>query len=279
MWNQLKTAMFLGVLTAMVVGIGGAMAPGYLWLFSLMAIVMNVGAYFFSDKMVLAMHGARPIDPTSRPDLHAMVEELSQNAGIPAPRLYLIPDHQPNAFATGRNPAHGVVAVTEGILRLLPARELRGVIAHEIGHIKNRDILLSTIAAVLVAIIGNAANALGWIAMTGRGRDEDDRGSAVGGLVFMLVAPIAATLVQLAISRSREYLADAAGARISGDPEGLARALQRLHQGAAAIPSETAVPATASMFIVNPLHGGGVASLFSTHPAHEERIARLLAMR
>jgi heat shock protein HtpX len=236
---------------------------------------MNLGAYFFSDRIVLAMHHAREIDPAEAPDLHRMVAELAARAGIPMPRVYLIPEAQPNAFATGRNPSHAVVAVTEGILGLLSARELRGVLAHEIAHVKNRDILVSSIAAALASAITYVAHAVGFLGLAGR--DEEERPPA-GGVLLALVAPLGATLIQLGISRSREYLADETGARLSGDPQALASALMKLAHGAAAIPF-AAEPAAASLFIVNPLSGGGsLLDLFSTHPPVQDRVDRLLAM-
>lgn len=274
MWNQIKTVLLLGALSALVVGIGGALAPGHLWLFAAFALLTNLGAYFFSDKLVLAMSRARELDPAEAPELHAMVAELAQRAEIPKPRVFLIPELQPNAFATGRNPAHGVVAVTQGIVQLLDRRELRGVLAHEIAHIKNRDILISSIAAALGSMITSVAHALAFASMFG-GSQRDEEGEGGGGGIFLaLVAPIAATLVQMGISRSREYVADESGARISNDPEALARALLKLHGAAEAIPAN-AQPATASLYIVNPLHGGALLNLFSTHPPMEERVRRL----
>jgi heat shock protein HtpX len=276
MRNQIKTILLLGALSALVVGVGGAVAPQHISLFAAMALLMNLGAYFFSDRIVLAMHHAREIDPAEAPDLHRTVAELSARAGIPMPRVYLIPEAQPNAFATGRNPSKAVVAVTEGILGLLSARELRGVLAHEIAHIKNRDILVSSIAAALASLVTYVAHAFGFLGL--HGRDEEEHGSPAGGLLLALVAPFAATLIQLGISRSREYLADETGARLSGDPEALASALMKLERGASAIPA-AAEPATASLFIVNPFAGSGaLLNLFSTHPSAQERVDRLMRM-
>jgi heat shock protein HtpX len=266
----------LGSLSALLVGIGTSVAPAYWALFVVLALVMNLGAYFFSDRIVLRSHGAQELSPAQAPELHAMVEELAGRAQIPKPRVYLIPGEQPNAFATGRNPQHGVVAVTEGILRLLDPRELRGVLAHELAHIKNRDILVASLAAAGASLISSAAHALSFATWFGGAADEEEDGSS--GLLAIIVAPIAAILIQLGISRSREYLADETGARISGDPEALASALSKLESGARALPL-SAPAATASLFIVNPL--GAVLSLskwFSTHPQIEERLARLLAM-
>jgi heat shock protein HtpX len=276
MKNQLKTIVLLGILSAALVALGNVVAPQYLSAFLLVALAMNVGAYFFSDRLVLAMHHAAEVGPAQAPGLHRVVAELAREAGIPKPRVFLIPEEQPNAFATGRNPRHGVVAVTQGILDLLTERELRGVLAHEIAHIKNRDILLSTIASVLASVITYMAHAVGFLG--GRRDDEEGGGSALGGVLLALLAPFAATLIQLGISRSREYLADETGARLSGDPEALASALMKLERGAHAIPA-AANPATASLFIVNPL--AGVESFlrwFSTHPPIGERVDRLMRL-
>jgi heat shock protein HtpX len=281
MRNQLKTLFLLGVLSALLISFGGALGPGYFYGFTALALLMNLGAYFFSDRIVLMMHGAQEVAPEQAPALHRLVEELARQARIPKPRVCVIPEAQPNAFATGRNPRHGVVAVTEGIMHLLTERELRGVLAHEIAHIKNRDILVSSIAAVLAAAVGYIANALTFASFFG-GRQEDEEGESfgAGSLLMVFVAPLLATLVQLGISRAREYMADETGARISGDPEALARALEKLEHGAALVPAATTQPATASLFIVNPLTSGNrLISLFSTHPPMEERIRRLRGLR
>lgn len=278
--NTFKTFLLLGALSAILVSIGGAMGPGAMTVFVALALAMNLGAWFWSDRVVLRMHGAQPLDAAEAPELHGMVRELAARAGIPTPRLYLVDDAQPNAFATGRNPEHGVVAVTTGLLRLLPRQEVRGVIAHEIAHIANRDILVASVAAAMAAAVSFVGNALQFSALFGGAQSSDEQGgSPMGALVMAIVAPIAATLVQLGISRSREYMADELGARLAGDPESLARALERLHQGTALIPSEAARPATASLFIVNPFAGaGGLTRLFSTHPPMEDRVARLRAL-
>ncbi|HSN99244.1 MAG TPA: zinc metalloprotease HtpX [Candidatus Nanopelagicales bacterium] len=277
MKNQLKTILLLGVLSALLIAIGGALGTTYLYLFAAISLVMNLGAYFYSDRIVLRMHHAREVTPTEAPGLHRMVADLARRAEIPMPRVFIIPDEQPNAFATGRNPAHGVVAVTEGILSLLDERELRGVLAHELGHVKNRDVLLSTIAAATASMITYAAHAVGYSALFGGGDDEDGPG---GGILLALLAPFAAMLIQLGISRSREFHADETGARIAGDTDGLARALLKLEHGARVIPPATAQPATASLFIVNPLAGGAsLTKLFSTHPPTEARVARLRELR
>jgi len=275
--NHLKTIVLLGALSALLVGIGGTLAPGRMPLFVLLAVAMNAGAYFFSDRLVLRMHGARELAPEEAPELHRMVGELALRAGIPVPRLFLVEDPQPNAFATGRNPEHGVVAVTRGLLDLLTPREVRGVVAHELAHIHNRDILVSTVAACLAGAITWAAHAVGLFGFASR--DDEEAPSPLAAIALMLVGPLVATLVQLGISRSREYLADETGARISGDPLALASALGRLEAAALLVPSEAAQPATASLFIVNPLASTErMARMFSTHPSTGERIARLRAL-
>jgi heat shock protein HtpX len=277
--NQLKTIFLLGALTALLMGVGSVLSPGHTYTFLAMAAVMNLGAYFFSDRVVLRISGAREVSAAEAPDLHAIVGELARKAGIPMPKVCVIDQQQPNAFATGRNPAHGVVAVTTGILEMLDRRELRGVLAHEIGHIAHRDILIASIAAVMAAAIGYAGQSLMFAGMFGgRSSDSNDRGSGAAGLLVMLLAPMAATLVQLGISRSREFLADEAGAELSDDPAALAQALTKLDHYAHAIPADVA-PATASLYIVNPLTGGArLSRLFSTHPSTEERVERLMAL-
>lgn len=279
MTSQIKTALLLGLLTVLILVIGQALGgrSGLVIAFGL-ALVMNLGSYWFSDKIVLSMYGARELSPSDAPALHAMVGELAARAGVPTPRLMLVPQEAPNAFATGRDPAHGVVAVTEGILRLLSPEELRGVLSHEISHIKNRDILVQSIAAVLGSVVMMLANMAQWAALFGSSRDDNDSGPGLlGGLLTAILAPIAATLIQMAISRSREYLADATGAAISGSPLALAGALGKLDSYARQIPMQ-ASPATENMFIVNPFSGMSMASLFSTHPSTEERIRRLRQM-
>ena len=282
MGNILKTGFLLAVLTCLLVLFGGALGgqQGMTMAF-ILALVMNVGSYWFSDRIALAMSGAKPLDEREAPGLYAMVRNLAQRAGIPMPRLYMIPEDAPNAFATGRNPEHGVVAVTEGITRILDADELAGVIAHEMGHIKNRDTLTMTIAATLAGTITYLAHMAQWAAMFGGARrDDDDHGGGggmIGALLMAILAPIAALLIQMAISRTREYEADATGARIAGSSEGLARALQKMHMVSQGV-SLDASPATAHLYIVNPLSGGGIATLFSTHPPIPERVARLRAM-
>jgi heat shock protein HtpX len=240
-----------------------------------MAAIMNFAAFFWSDKIVLRMYGAQPVSPDQAPDLYAIMQELAGRAGIPMPRLYLIPDEGLNAFATGRSPAHAAVAATAGILRALDREELKGVLAHELSHVLNRDTLTSTVAATLAGAISHLAH---MAYFTGLRHDDDDGGGIFGGILTLVLAPIAAMLIQMAVSRSREYEADATGARLVGYPDGLASALRKLHEAKETVPM-AADPATAHLFIVNPLSGRGFASLFSTHPPLEDRIARLLQRR
>ncbi|PYN24136.1 MAG: zinc metalloprotease HtpX [Candidatus Rokuibacteriota bacterium] len=282
MSNVFKTGLLLAVLTAMLVLIGGAIGgqQGMMIAFFL-ALAMNVMSYWFSDKIVLAAYGAQPIDEAAAPRLYAIVHRLATRAGIPMPRVYLIPSETPNAFATGRNPQHAVVAVTEGIMRILDEEELEGVLAHELSHVKNRDVLISTVAATLAGAITYLAHMAQWAAMFGgRSRDDDEGGSnPIAMILLAVLAPIAALLVQMAVSRSREFQADATGARVAGRPWGLAKALEKLQMANQAMPMADATPATAHLFIVNPLSGQTLMRLFSTHPPLEERIARLRAMR
>ncbi len=280
MSNVFKTGILLIALTAMLVLLGGALGGrGGMMIGLVMALVMNVGSYWFSDKIVLRMYGAQEIDERAAPGLHATVRRLATRAGIPMPRVYMIDGDSPNAFATGRNPDHAAVAVTSGIMRILSDDELEGVLAHELAHVKNRDILISTIAATLAGAITYMAHMVQWSAFMGGARSDDDEGgsSMAGGLLMAFLAPIAAMLVQMAVSRAREYEADATGARIAGRPDGLSRALGKLHMASEALPMN-ANPATAHLFIVNPLSGRALMRLFSTHPPIEDRIARLAAM-
>ncbi len=280
MKNQLKTVALLGVLSAVLIAVGGALSPSYLWVFGAIAVAMNLGSYFYSDKIVLAMNRARPVDRRQAPGLYRMVEEVATTAGVPTPRVYIVEDDAPNAFATGRNPEHGVVAVTTGIMRILDERELRGVIAHEIAHIKNRDILIGSVAAMMASVVTMVASVARWGLILG-GLSRDDEGSSgLEVLVLAIVAPIAATLVQLGISRSREYHADASGASFTGDPLALASALARLERGNERFHSNAMdhAPATASLYISNPLSGRQVMSWFSTHPPTAERIRRLQSL-
>ncbi len=283
MSNIFKTGLLLAVLTVMLVLIGGAIGgqQGMMIAF-FVALAMNFVSYWFSDKIVLAAYRAQPIDEASAPRLYAIVHRLATRAGIPMPRVYLIPSETPNAFATGRNPQHAVVAVTEGIMRILDEEELEGVLAHELSHVKNRDVLISTIAATLAGAITYLAHMAQWAAMFGgRSRDDEDGGSTnpFAMILLAILAPIAAMLVQMAVSRSREFQADATGAQVAGRPWGLMKALEKLQMANQAMPMADATPATAHLFIVNPLSGSTLMKLFSTHPPLEERIARLRAMR
>jgi heat shock protein HtpX len=278
--NIFKTALLLAVLTVMLVLLGGAIGgrQGMLIAF-VMAIVFNFASYWWSDKMVLAMYRAQPITEAQAPGLYNMVHRLASKANVPMPRVYLIPSEQPNAFATGRNPEHAVVAVTEGIMRILDDEELEGVLAHEMSHVVNRDVLISTIAATLAGAITYLAHMAQWAAIFGGGRrDDDDSPSPIAMMLMAVVAPLAALLVQMAVSRSREFQADASGARLAGRTWGLSKALEKLDMASKVVPMD-ANPATAHLFIVNPLSGQMLAKLFSTHPPMEERIARLRAMR
>jgi heat shock protein HtpX len=275
--NQLKTIVLLGALSALVVAAGGVLGTQWLWGSVALALGMNLFAWFFSDRLVLRMSGAREVSRGEAVELHRMVEELSSKAGLPKPRLFLIDAPHANAFATGRSPERAAVAVTRGLLEILSPRELRGVLAHEIAHVMNRDVLVATVAAGLATAVTHLAHVLALSGLFGS-RDGEEQGSTAGGLLFMLMAPIGATLVQLGISRSREYLADEAGSRLSGDPLALATALEKLHADAEAAPAQVE-PATASLHIVNPFGAtGGLTRLFSTHPPAEERIRRLRAM-
>lgn len=280
MTSQFKTGLLLALLSGIIIFLGQFLggSTGLAIAFAF-ALLMNVGSYWYSDKIVLRMYRARELTPAESPMLHAMVEELAHNAGIPTPRLYVVPDSTPNAFATGRNPQNAVVAVTEGIVRILSPDELRGVIAHEIGHILNRDILIQSVAGVLASVIMTIANIMQFTAIFGMGRsDEEGGGNAFTAILLALVAPLAASLIQFAISRSREYLADATGARLSGKPLALASALQKLTTYNKQAPMHEGNSATAHMFIVNPFAGANVARLFTTHPSVEDRVARLRAM-
>ena len=282
--NRLRTTILLAVLTALVVWIGqmfGGTNGAVLAL--IFAGVMNFFSYWFSDKIVLRMYGAQEISQNDDPELFDIVRELTVKDGLPMPRVYIIPEETPNAFATGRNPEHAAVAVTQGIRRILDRRELTGVLGHELSHVKHRDILVSSIAATLAGAISYIAQMAQWAAIFGGGsRDREEGGGNMFSLLFMMiVAPIAAMLIQMAVSRSREYMADEGGAKVTKDPLALASALRKLQMGVQNIPmqvNDATATSTAHMFIVNPLSGGGIASLFSTHPPMEERIARLEAM-
>lgn len=282
MANLMKTGVLLAALTVLVVLIGGALGGqnGMVMAFVL-AMVMNFGSYWFSDRIVLAMYRAQPVDEAQAPALYRIVRTLATRAGMPMPRVYILPEETPNAFATGRNPQHAAVAVTEGIMRVMSDEELEGVLAHELSHVQNRDTLIMAIAATLAGAITYMAHMAQWAMIFGGGRrdsDEDSGGGGLaGGLLMIVLAPIAATLIQLAVSRSREFQADASGAQMAGQPWGLAKALEKLEAASRMAPMQ-ATPATAHLFIVNPLTGGGWTTLFSTHPPIAERVARLRAM-
>lgn len=276
--NTMRTFLLMGLMTVLLVFVGNILGgQNGMMIAFLFALVMNFGSYWFSDKIVLRMNGAKEVTKADAPELVEIVEDLAGRAGLPMPRVYITPEDQPNAFATGRDPAHAAVAVTQGILRTLSPDELRGVLGHELAHVQHRDILIGTVAATMAGAISMIANMAQWGMMFGSRTDDREGGSPLGGIAMMIVAPIAAMMIQMAISRSREYLADEGGAKIAGNPLSLANALRKLEQKAKQIPMQ-ASPATAHMFIVNPLSGGGLMKLFSTHPPMEERIARLEAM-
>ncbi|MEA3117126.1 MAG: heat shock protein HtpX [Paraburkholderia sp.] len=278
MFNWVKTAMLMAAITALFVVIGGMIGGARGMMFALfIAVAMNFFSYWFSDKMVLRMYNAQEVDETSAPQFYRMVRDLAARANLPMPRVYLINEDAPNAFATGRNPQHAAVAATTGILRILSEREMRGVMAHELSHVEHRDILISTISATMAGAISALAN----FAMFFGGRDEQGRpANPIASIAVALLAPIAAAMIQMAISRAREFEADRRGAQLSGDPQALASALDRIHHYASGIPfaAAEAHPTTAQMMILNPLSGGGMANLFSTHPSTEERISRLMEM-
>lgn len=277
--NNIKTLFLLVTLTLILIWAGAALGGKQGMTIALIfALGMNFFAYWFSDKIVLRMYGAKEVSEAEAPELYGIVRRLAQKGEIPMPRVYIINQDQPNAFATGRNPKHAAVAVTTGIMRILSREELQGVIGHELAHIKHRDILISTIAATIAGAISYLAQMAQWAMIFGhRGDDEEGGGNPMAALVMMIVGPIAALIVQMAISRSREYAADEGGARLAGNPRYLSGALRKLHWASQKIPMN-ANPATLHMFIVNPLSGGGILRLFSTHPPIEERIARLEAM-
>lgn len=275
--NGLKTAVLMVTLTLMLLAVGAVVGGrSGMTIALVMAFGMNFVTYWFSDKIILKMYGAKPVTEAEAPELYSSVARLSTAAGLPMPKVYIMDQPQPNAFATGRNPAHGVVAVTTGILKVLNREELEGVLAHELAHIKHRDILVGTIAATFAGAISYLAQMAQWSMIFG-GRSDDREGSPIAAIVMMIVGPIAAMLVQMAISRSREYKADQGGAEIAGNPLYLANALRKLHVASHRIPMD-ANPATSHMFIVSPLSGGSMMKLFSTHPPMEERIARLESM-
>lgn len=273
--NQAKTLLIIVAMTGVLVWIGGYIGGESGMVMALaIGLVMNGVSYFFSDKIVLASYGARVVGPADAPELHAIVANLAQRAGLPMPRVAIIPEDTPNAFATGRNPEHAVVAVTEGIMRILSRPELEAVIAHELGHVKNRDILIGSLAAVLAQAIMFLSRMAMWFSP----RDEEGRSNPLAGIAIMILGPVAALLLQMAVSRSREYLADDYSARLTGRPDMLASALERLHAYNQQLPMHAAEPATAHMMIVNPLSGGGLMGLFSTHPPMAVRVERLRRM-
>jgi len=284
MKNMLKTTILLAALTGLLVLIGSHWGTGGMIIAFLFAIIMNLGSYWYSDKIVLKMYRAKEVSPAEAPNLHRIVDGLAMKAGIPKPKVYIVESGMPNAFATGRNPEHAAVAATTGILQLLSYEEMEGVLAHELAHVKNRDTLISAIAATLAGVVTMLAH---WAQIAaifgGLGGRDDDNGGIIGLIVMIFVAPIAATLIQLAISRSREYAADAEGASISRKPWALASALEKLEYGnshySPRVSDVQAQESSAHMFIVNPLKGGAIQSLFSTHPATDERVRRLKAMR
>jgi heat shock protein HtpX len=282
--NQLKTAFWMVLLTVLLVFIGRLwLGNTGMILFLGLAVVMNGAAYWFSDKIALAAAQAREVGPEEAPMLHRLADRLALQYHVPKPRVYVSPDPSPNAFATGRNPSHAAICVNEGLLQILDEEELYGVLAHEFAHVRNRDILISSVVAVLAGTITMIANIAQWGLMFGGfgGRDERDQQGAGGlivGLLMVILAPIAATLIQLAVSRSREYEADHTGAEVSGDPMALASALRKLQRASQVVPSQTAQPAFAHLYIVNPLSGQALGNLFSTHPPLEERIHRLEEM-
>ena len=277
MGNQLKTTLLLAGMTVLIMLAGNLMGGRQGMMIALvLAAGMNFFSYWFSDKMVLKMYKAREVTAREAPDLYGMVQTLTRQAGLPMPKIYIIPQDAPNAFATGRNPDNAVVAVTQGLLKLMNRQEIMGVLAHELAHVKNRDILIGTIAATMAGAIMMLASMARWSAIFGGMRRDDNNGGggAIGMIVMAIIAPLAAMIIQMAVSRSREYLADATGARIAGTPEGLAQALEKLGAYSRQIPM-AANPSTAHMFIVNPLSGKSLQNLFSTHPPMEERISRL----
>jgi len=278
--NYAKTALLMGGLLGLLIALGNYLGGSQgMLLWGSIGLLFNLGAYWFSDRLALMANRAQPVSREELPVVYEIVEELAGRAGMPMPRIYLIPSESPNAFATGRNPQHAAVAVTQGILRVLDRRQLRAVLAHELSHVRNRDILIATIAAAVAGLISAVASMLRWGILLGTGSDRDDRrGSPLADLAIALIAPLVAVIIQLAISRSREYGADASGGVLSEDPEALAEALERIDAVAHARPYPFAGPATAHLFIVNPFSGRAFASLFSTHPPVEERVARLRSL-
>jgi heat shock protein HtpX len=276
--TQLRTWVLIAALTAFLIGIGALIGGKFLYIFVILAVAMNVVGYWFSDKIALGASRAKPVSEQEQPGLYRILRDLTQRADLPMPRVYIVPSEQPNAFATGRNAKHSAVAVTEGLLRYMPEDQIRGVLAHELGHVKNHDILVTTIAAMVAASIAWIANILQFSFLFGGFSDDEDNPLGfVGALATIILAPLAAALIQLAVSRQREYLADATGARIMGTGEPLAQALETLERGVQQTAPIEVNPAIASLYIVHPFRGQGVQNLFSTHPPLEERIRRLRA--
>ena len=271
--SKARTWLLLAALTALFIGIGALIGGAMLWIFVAFSVFMNVAAYWMSDKFAIRASGAKPVSEEEAPDLHKMVGELSEMYGVPKPRVYMIPSEQPNAFATGRNPQHAAVAVTQGLLQHMPYEQVRGVMAHEFAHIRNRDILVSSIAAMIAGAVSAIGNLWFFAAMFGGDDDESPLG-AIGAIVLMIIGPLAAALLQLGVSRQREYLADATAARVLGEGRPLAEALQTLESARHVVPMQVN-PAMETLYIVNPLSGKGVTGLFSTHPPIEDRIKRL----
>ncbi len=278
--NNFKIFLLMGILSVILVLIGGAVGGNNgAALFFLISLAMNFFSYYFSDKIAIKMTGSQPVSKEEAPELYNIVGGLAKRAGLPMPRLYITPSTQPNAFATGRNPEHAAVAVTKGLLQILNRSELEGVLAHELAHIKNRDVLLGTIAATFAGAIAMIANIIKWGAIFGMGRDDNEGGgNFIGAIALAIIAPLAAMIIQMSISRSREYQADASGAQFAGSAGGLANALLKLENAARRVPMQVN-PATSHLFIVNPLSGASVARLFSTHPPIEERVKRLSNMK
>jgi len=278
--NRIKTAMLLAALTALLVWIGYALAGQAGLIVALVfAALMNFASYWWSDKIVLRMYHAQEVSESQAPELYRVVRDLAMRASLPMPKVYLIPEETPNAFATGRNPQHAAVAVTAGITRLLSREELAAVLAHELGHVRNRDTLIMTVAATIAGALGMLTNMAMWgMMLGGRTDDDEDGASPLAGLVGIIVAPIAAALIQMAISRSREFLADEQGARLSGNPLALASALRKIEEMSRRVPIHSGTPATAHLFIINPFAGASMAQLFSTHPSTAARVERLEAM-
>ncbi|MEK6839348.1 MAG: zinc metalloprotease HtpX [Nanoarchaeota archaeon] len=279
-FNQIKTVLLLGILTSIVLLIGAFIGGQQgLTIALVFSVLMNFGAYFFSHKIVLMMYRAQELPKSKAPEIHRMVEEIAHAANIPKPKIYLIPSPHANAFATGPSPKKAVVAVTDGIIKLLTKEELKGVLAHELGHVKNRDILIQTIAATIASVISYLAFMARWAAIVGTGRDDNRGGNPLALLFMVIIAPLAAMIIQLAISRSREYMADERGARLIKNPLPLASALSKLETASKHVPLQFGSPSSSHLFIVKPFRGDGLMSLFSTHPPLQERISRLKAMK